>query len=348
MPFAGYSMPVQYAGGIVHEHRHTRENAGLFDVSHMGQLVIDASVTALETLVPGDLSALGEFEQRYTILTNTAGGIIDDLMFTRMPDHWSVVVNAAFKDADVAHLRTALAGVGSVALLQDRALLALQGPRAAAVLSAYCPQAGSLDFMAALVGEVAGVECVVNRCGYTGEDGFEVACAAGDAERLARALLTHEHVEAIGLGARDSLRLEAGLCLSGTDIDATTTPVEAALGWLVARKYRGQNPAPALFPGAEIILRQLPDRSARVRIGLKPNGRVPLRGDTLLTDEHGAQVGRITSGTYGASVGHPVAMGYVDRAFARPGTSLLVSIRGRTHSVEVAALPFIAHRYYKP
>jgi aminomethyltransferase len=347
VPFAGYAMPLQYPHGIVHEHLHTRASAGLFDVSHMGQVFIDAPAAALEALVPGDLAALPDYRQRYTVLTNERGGIIDDLMIMRLPGRWYAVVNAAFRDSDRAHLAQALAGTGTVTLAEDRALLALQGPAAAAVLAAHCPRAAALPFMAALEDAVAGVACLLTRSGYTGEDGFEIACAADDGERLARALAADPRVEPVGLGARDSLRLEAGLCLSGTDIDPTTNPVEAGLGWLVAKKYRGAQPEPARFPGADRILRALPAGSRRVRVGLKPAGRVPLRGGTALSDAAGDEVGRITSGSFGPTAGHPVAMGYVERRLDISGTALTVSIRGRTHAVEVAALPFVPHRYFR-
>ena len=348
MPFAGYAMPVQYVHGIVHEHQHTRASAGLFDVSHMGQLIIEAPASALELFVPGDIDALADFRQRYTVLTSATGGIIDDLMITRLPGRWLAVVNAAFKHTDLDHLRAGLAGAGTVTPQSDRALLALQGPAAALVLAAHCAQATALHFLSMFEGDVAGIACLVSRCGYTGEDGFEIACAADDAEQLARTLLSDSRVEPVGLGARDTLRLEAGLCLSGTDIDETTTPAQADLGWLVARKYRGEHPQPAQFPGADRILRELRDGTPRVRAGLQPTGRIPLRGGALVTDAAGCEVGTITSGSFGPSVGHPVAMGYVDRGCARPGTALSIAIRGRLHDVAVSALPFVPHRYYKP
>ncbi len=344
--FAGYALPVQYAGGIKHEHLHTRASAGLFDVSHMGQIAIAADAAALETVVPGEIEALGAWRQRYSVLTNDAGGIIDDLMVTRLPDSFFVVVNAAFKSAVLAHLRARL-GAERVTLLEERALLALQGPAAAAVLDALGVATASLPFMAARECDIAGVHCLVNRCGYTGEDGFEIALAAGDAAMLARRLLEDARVEPIGLGARDSLRLEAGLCLSGTDIDATTTPAVADLAWVVARKYR-EGRADARFPGADVVLNELAAGVPRRRVGLRPRGRAPVRGGAVLHDAGGAEVGRITSGGFGPSVEHPIAMGYVDSGLAAPGTVLAVNLRGRTHEVEVTALPFVAHRYFKP
>ena len=347
VPFAGYSMPVQYARGIKHEHTQTRERAGLFDVSHMGQLSIRGPHAALEDLVPSDIESLALFQQRYTVLTNEGGGILDDLMVTRLPERLFAVVNAAHKEGDFEHLSKCLAGTCDLEPHDDRALLALQGPAAAGVLAAVCDQAGALEFMTAAECAIAGIDCLVNRSGYTGEDGFEISVAANDAERLARLLLSNAQVEPVGLGARDSLRLEAGLCLSGTDIDATTTPVEAGLSWLIAKKYRGNAAVSAKFPGAPRILRQVHDGAERTRVGLRPQGRIPLRGDTSLRNDHGDEVGRITSGSFGPTAGHPVAMGYVDREQAEKGTVLEVTIRERVHAVEVAALPFVPHRYHR-
>ncbi len=347
VPFAGYSMPVQYAGGIKHEHTHTREHAGLFDVSHMGQISIRGPLTALEDLVPGDIESLTVGQQRYTVLTNANGGIVDDLMVTRLPERLFAVVNAAYKETDYALLSACLDSACVIDLHEDRALLALQGPAASSVLTAVCEQAGALAFMMAAEGVIDGIDCLVNRSGYTGEDGFEISVAAGDADPLARVLLANAEVEPVGLGARDSLRLEAGLCLSGTDIDATTTPVEAGLSWLIAKKYRRSDPVPAKFPGAPIILQQIRDGVQRTRVGLRPQGRIPLRGGTAVMNDRGDEVGRISSGSFGPTVGHPVAMGYVDRELAAEGTVLEVSIRERAHAVEVSALPFVAHRYHR-
>ncbi len=346
VPFAGYAMPLQYDGGIREEHLHTRRAAGLFDVSHMGQITIEGDLDQLETLVAGDIAGLPLWRQRYSLLTNADGGIRDDLMITRLPERLFVVANAAFKHDDLAHLAAGLGAACRVSLAEDRALLALQGPAAAAVLGALEPELATLPFMAARECRLAGSTCLVNRCGYTGEDGFEIALAAADAEDLARRLLADERVAPVGLGARDSLRLEAGLCLSGTDIDATTTPIAADLAWTVARKYRDGS-TPARFPGAGVVLEQLTSGTPRVRVGLAPLGRVPLRAATELVDTAGHVVGTVTSGSFGASVGHPVAMGYVERACARPGTRLEVSIRDRRHEVEVRALPFVPHRYYR-
>jgi aminomethyltransferase len=311
----------------------------------MGQIVIEASAEALEALVPSDLAGLPAYRQRYSVLTNESGGIIDDLMIIRLPGSWLAVVNAAFKESDLAHLCAGLGGNGTARLATDRALLALQGPAAASVLTEHCRDAASLPFMAAQSAAVAGIECLVTRCGYTGEDGFELACDANDAERLARLLLLDERVAAIGLGARDTLRLEAGLCLSGTDIDATTSVVAAGLGFTVAKKYRGNTPAAVAFPGSDTVLRELRTGTPRVRVGLRPVGRIPLHGGTAVHDADGRAVGRVTSGSFGPTLGHPVAMAYLDRDLALTGTLLSVTIRGRQHAVEVAALPFVAHRY---
>ncbi|MEQ9061909.1 MAG: glycine cleavage system aminomethyltransferase GcvT [Gammaproteobacteria bacterium] len=345
VPFAGYLMPLQYAG-IREEHLHTRAQAALFDVSHMGQIVIEGALDALETLVPGDIVGLATWRQRYTLLTNSEGGIRDDLMVTRLPDRLFVVANAACKEADHAHLVAGLGDACAVHLADDRALLALQGPAAAAVLAELDDELATLPFMAARACRLAGHDCLVNRCGYTGEDGFEIALDASGAEALARQLLADARVAPAGLGARASLRLEAGLCLSGTDIDATTSPVAADLAWTLARKYRDGSAMPR-FPGAAAIMAELAAGAPRVRVGLRPDGRIPLRGGTELADTAGRSVGIVTSGSFGASAGHPVAMGYVERALAAPGTRLEVTIRERRHAVEVCALPFVPHRYYR-
>lgn len=344
--FAGYAMPVQYPAGIVQEHLHTRAQASLFDVSHMGQIVVAGPADALEALVPSDIAALEVGQQRYTLLTNGAGGILDDLMVARLPDHYLLVVNAACKDADHAHLVQGLGDACRVRLCSDRALLALQGPAAADVLSTFAREPAALPFMGVRECRLGGIDCVVSRSGYTGEDGFEIALPAAVAEAFARRLLDDARVAPAGLGARDSLRLEAGLCLSGTDFDVTTTPAAAALGWVVARKYRDSS-VPARFPGAATVLAELAQGAARLRVGLRLRGRAPLRGGCALVHDR-REVGRVTSGTFGPSAGHPVAMGYVERALAAPGTVLEATIRERTHAVEVCALPFVPHRYHRP
>ena len=344
--FAGYAMPLQYGRGIIAEHLHVRNNAGLFDVSHMGQLRLSGNNAeqALERLVTGDISTLGAYRQCYTLLTNEQGGIIDDLMVTRATDGLFLVVNAACRDTDHAYLRQALGHEHRVDMLSDRALLALQGPQAAAALGRLLPECRTMPFLSALETELDGMPVFINRCGYTGEDGFEISVANAHAARLAAALLQQQEVELIGLGARDSLRLEAGLCLYGHDIDAVTTPVEAGLSWVIAKKYRDGG-APARFPGAADILGMTP---GNLRCGFRVQGRAPVREGTRILDARGQAVGRITSGGFGPSVGAPVAMGYVPREYAVAGTELQVEIRGRSHSIRVAELPFIKHRYYRP
>jgi aminomethyltransferase len=343
VPFAGYDMPVQYPPGILKEHLHTRAQAGLFDVSHMGQVRIEGADAArrLEALVPGDLQALNPGRMRYTQFTDERAGILDDLMVTRFADHLFLVVNAACKKADIAHLRKHLGG--AVKPLDDRALIALQGPAAAAILVRHAPEAAALAFMAGAYLKVAGLPCFVTRSGYTGEDGFEISCPAAEGETLARKLLAEPGAMAVGLGARDSLRLEAGLCLYGHDIDATTTPVEAALTWSISKRRRAEGG----FPGAAVVQQQLRDGPKRLRVGIRPEGRAPAREGTELTDASGAAVGKITSGGFGPSVNAPVAMGYVAAAHAREGTRVQAVVRGKPLPARVAALPFAPHRYHR-
>jgi aminomethyltransferase len=345
VPFAGYEMPVQYPSGILQEHLHTRSQAGLFDVSHMGQLrVVGAgSASGLERLVPGDFLALAPLHMRYTLLLNDGGGILDDLLATRLDDGFFLVVNAACKDADFAHLRDHLAGAATVELIGDRALLALQGPAAAAVLSRYLDGVGRLGFMTAVETKIDGRICVVTRSGYTGEDGFEISLPAKDASAVAEMLLAEPEVQPIGLGARNSLRLEAGLCLYGHDIDETTTPVEAGLAWTIGRRRR----AGGGFPGAAVVLRQLAEGAPRRRVGIRPDGRAPAREDTPIVDAAGVRIGRVTSGGYGPSVGGPIAMGYVDRGQAAEGTAVQLLVRDVPRAARVVRLPFISHRYYR-
>ncbi|MBX9607721.1 MAG: glycine cleavage system aminomethyltransferase GcvT [Gammaproteobacteria bacterium] len=343
VPFAGYALPVQYRGGIKHEHLATRARAGLFDVSHMGQVVVRGAPAALERLVPSDIAGLALGQQRYTLFTSAQGGVLDDLMVTRFADRLHLVVNAAFKDIDLAHLRAGLPDC-EVEPLEDQALLALQGPAAARVLAALAPEAAALAFMKGSATTLDGVPVLVHRCGYTGEDGFEIAMRAEHAERVARRLLANPEVEPCGLGARDSLRLEAGLCLSGADLDANTSPVEAALAWTIARRHRAA-PGAAEFPGAARILGELVDGPLRRRVGLRVQGRVPVRAGAELCDADGQACGVVTSGGFGPSLDAPIAMGYVRTALATPGTRLTVAIRNTEHVVEVQALPFVPHRY---
>ncbi len=347
VPFAGYAMPVQYVGGIKHEHLHARRAAGLFDVSHMGQISLRGTLAALEALVLGDVAGLAVGQQRYSLLTTDAGGIIDDLMITRFADHLHLVVNAAYKDSDFAHLAQGLGSQCELEAHPELALLALQGPTAAAALDALCPAAGALLFMQGCATSIEGIAVLVHRCGYTGEDGFEIAVANEAAEDLARLLLAQPGVEACGLGARDSLRLEAGLCLSGADIDAGITPSEAGLNWTIARKYLRDDASAARFPGHARILDEARHGAARARVGIRIRGRVPVRASAELHDDSGRVVGVITSGGFGPSLDAPVAMGYVERALAVPGSVLAVTIRNAEHRVDVVALPFVPHRYKK-
>jgi aminomethyltransferase len=344
--FAGYEMPVQYPLGVLKEHIFTRDSAGLFDVSHMGHVVLRGPdvAKALETLVPVDVVGLAEGRQRYALFTNEAGGIEDDLMIANRGDHLFLVVNAACKDADVARLRAALEPYGiTVKLLTNRALLALQGPQAEAVLADHCPAICDMRFMDVETLPIAGAECWVSRSGYTGEDGFEISVPNAAAEDLAKTLLADPRVEAIGLGARDSLRLEGGLCLYGQDLDGQTTPTESGLGWAIQKVRRTGGARAGGFPGAARILAELVEGTARRRVGLLPEGRAPLRaGVALFHDQDGGDaVGEVTSGGFGPTVGGPVSMGYVPAACAEIGQLLWAELRGKRVPVRVAKLPFV-------
>ncbi|MDF1791934.1 MAG: glycine cleavage system aminomethyltransferase GcvT [Thalassobaculaceae bacterium] len=341
VPFAGYDMPVQFPLGVLGEHKHTRAKAGLFDVSHMGQVRVDGDRAArmLETLVPGDIAGLTAGRMRYTQFTDADGGILDDLMVTHGGDHLFVVVNAACKGQDIALMREAFGD--TLTELADRALLALQGPMAVDVLAALAPQAADLTFMTGAAMDVAGQPCFVTRSGYTGEDGYEISVPADGADALARKLLEHADVEAIGLGARDSLRLEAGLCLYGHDIDTTTSPVEAALTWSIGKRRREEGG----FPGAARIQKEIAEGTTRKRVGLRPEGRAPAREGTEIVDADGTPVGRVTSGGFGPSVEGPVAMGYVARDHAAIGTSLSLMVRGKPLPATVVKMPFVTPGY---
>jgi aminomethyltransferase len=345
VPFAGYEMPVQYPSGILAEHLHTRSQAGLFDVSHMGQIRLAGAgcVTAIERLVPGDIEALAPQRMRYTLLLNEAGGILDDLMAMRLPDGLFLVVNAARKEADLAHLHDCLGSSASVEPLANRALLALQGPAAPSVLSRFIEGITQLRFMSAAEVTIGGLQCLVTRSGYTGEDGFEISMPAAEAEGFARRLIAESEVLPIGLGARDSLRLEAGLCLYGHDIDETTTPVEADLTWTIGKRRRAEGG----FPGAATILRQLAEGTSRKRVGIRPDGRVPAREDTEIVDDVGNRLGKVTSGGFGPSVGGPVAMGYVESTHAADGAALQLLVRRAARPARVVCLPFVPTRYYR-
>ena len=352
VPFAGYEMPVQYALGVMKEHLHTRAAAGLFDVSHMGQVLVrheagyGGAARAMEALVPVSLLGLGEKRQRYGFFTNDRGGISDDLMLTNRGDHLFVVVNAACKAADLAHMRAGLPDC-EVAEVTDRALLALQGPAAAEVLDPVAPGCDIMKFLDTGLFSSDYGELWVSRSGYTGEDGYEISVHVDHAERLARDLLAHDAVEPVGLGARDSLRLEAGLCLYGHDIDADTTPVEAGLAWAIQKVRRRGGDREGGFPGAGLILDQLENGVSRLRVGLRPEGRAPMRGGTPLfaAETGGEPIGRVTSGGFGPTVGAPVAMGYVPASHSAPGTTLYGELRGKRLAVTVADLPFTPTRF---
>ncbi len=354
VPFAGYDMPVQYAPGVMKEHLHTRASAGLFDVSHMGQIAlrpksgkVEDAALALERLVPQDIVSVAPGRQRYAQFTNAAGGLLDDLMVANFGDHLFLVVNGACKADDEAHLRQHLADTCSIDVLVDRALIALQGPKAASVLAKFCAEAPAMRFMDAGPHQVNGVACFVSRSGYTGEDGFEISIPAAQAEALVTRLLDDPDVMPIGLGARDSLRLEAGLCLYGHDIDATTTPVEAALEWSVQKSRRSGGARAGGFPGADIILAQFEQGASRRRVGLKPEGRAPVReGAPLFADANSADpIGTVTSGGFGPSLNAPIAMGYLPTSHAVIGDMVFADVRGQRLPLSVSEMPFVPHNY---
>lgn len=360
VPFAGYDMPVQYPSGVLAEHLHTREKAGLFDVSHMGQAFLrvegagsgdeahERVAAAIETIVPGDIKGLRPGQIRYTLLLNEQGGILDDLMVTRplLADQQGtlvLVVNAATKDADFAHIESSLAGRATLHRADDRALIALQGPAAEAVMRSFAPAAADLGFMELSWFEVEGAPVMISRSGYTGEDGFEISVPNDRVVEFARTLLAHPDVKPIGLGARDSLRLEAGLCLYGHDIDETTTPIEAALGWVIPKRRREEGG----FPGASVILDQIGNGAGRKRVGLLPEGKAPAREGTAIVDGAGNHIGTITSGGFGPTAGGPVAMGYVDTDHAKIGTEVALIVRGVPRPAKVASMPFIEKRFHR-
>jgi aminomethyltransferase len=354
VPFAGYDMPVQYPAGVLKEHLHTRTSAGLFDVSHMGQLAlrpksgkVEDAAHALERLVPQDVVAVTAGRQRYAQFTNEGGGILDDLMVANFGDHLFLVVNAACKAEDEALLRAQLSDACIIEPLADRALVALQGPKAVAVLAKHCADAATMRFMDAGPRKVMGLDCFVSRSGYTGEDGFEISVPAADAEGFANALLADDAVTLIGLGARDSLRLEAGLCLYGHDIDPTTTPVEADLVWSIQKSRRNGGARAGGFPGADKILAQIENGTSRQRVGLKPEGRAPVRdGAQLFADASSSEpLGSVTSGSFGPSIGAPIAMGYLPTPHAAIGGTVFAEVRGQRLPLCVSNLPFVPHSY---
>ncbi len=350
VPFAGYEMPVQYKDGILKEHLQVRSAAGLFDVSHMGQAALigpdhETTARALEALIPAEVQRLGVGRQRYSVLLNDAGGILDDLIFGRAPTPGviNLVVNAACKEADYAHIAARLPSAVRLERRDDRALLALQGPAAVSVAAEFSPALARLEFMSFAEVDFGGVEAVVSRSGYTGEDGFEISLPASKAPQLARAILADPRVQPIGLGARDSLRLEAGLCLYGHDLDETTSPVEGAIGFAIGKRRRSEGG----FPGAERILRELKDGPSRVRVGIRLEGRAPAREGAIVVDADGAEIGVLTSGGFGPSVGGPIAMGYVAANFSAPGTPVSVIVRGAALPARIAVTPFVEHRYFR-
>jgi aminomethyltransferase len=351
VPFAGYEMPLQYADGILAEHAHVRGAAGLFDVSHMGQAFLvgpdhETTARALEALVPADIAGIAPGQQRYTQFLNQDGGILDDLMVTRSGDPAEdgvlmLIVNAARKAVDFAHLAAGLPGNVKLLRADHRALIALQGPQAAEVLTRHARAAAAMPFMTAQSLSFDGIDCHVSRSGYTGEDGFEISVRATRVVAVVERLLDDTRVKLAGLGARDSLRLEAGLCLYGHDIDETTSPVEAALAWSIQRRRREAGG----FPGADRVQRELTDGPARRRVGLRPEGRTPARDGAEIRGADGARIGTVTSGGFGPTVGGPIAMGYVPPQFAEPGTPVTLIVREKELPASVAALPFVPHRY---
>ncbi|MCG6346217.1 glycine cleavage system aminomethyltransferase GcvT [Vibrio fluvialis] len=350
VPFAGYDMPVQYALGVKKEHLHTREAAGLFDVSHMGQLRLhgEGAAAALETLVPVDVVDLAEGKQRYAFFTNEQGGILDDLMVANLGDHLFVVVNAACKEQDINHLQAHLPSGVELEIIDDRALLALQGPKAAEVLARLQPAVADMLFMDIQQVQIDDIDCIVSRSGYTGEDGYEISVPADKAETLARTLTAFDEVEWIGLGARDSLRLECGLCLYGHDLDETTTPVEASLLWAIQPVRRTGGAREGGFPGADIILSQIATKDvSRKRVGLVGQTKAPVREGTELFDAEGAKIGIVTSGTAGPTAGIPVSMAYVRADLSAIGTEVFAEVRGKMLPMLVEKMPFVPQRYYR-
>jgi aminomethyltransferase len=351
--FAGYEMPVQYPMGVLKEHLHTRAAAGLFDVSHMGQIVlrakrgdVDEAAGALERLVPMDVLGLAVGRQRYAYFTNEAGGILDDLMIARFPDSLLLICNAARKTADEAHLRDALSDCCDIEVL-DSALIALQGPSAESALAPLASNVSSMRFMDARETSIMGAKCIATRSGYTGEDGFEISIPSSSAREIVETLLAQPNVAPIGLGARDSLRLEAGLCLYGADLDEATTPVEGGLAWAIQKARRRDGSRAGGFPGADVILNQLDAGAARRRVGLRPEGRAPVRGGALLfaADDGGEPLGRVTSGGFGPSVDAPIAMGYLPASLSTIGARIYVELRGKRQPATIVALQFVKPRY---
>ena len=340
--FAGWEMPVQYPMGIMGEHKQCREKAALFDVSHMGQVILRGENVGekLETLCPQAYATLKEGKARYGFFTNEDGGIMDDLIVSNAGDHYFVVVNAALRHQDIPHMQANLDGV-EVTEIFDRALVAVQGPKAEDVVGALCPAARELKFMETTVADIDGVECRISRLGYTGEDGYEISIPEADAIRISKLFLAHDDCEPAGLGARDSLRLEAGLCLYGNDIDQSTSPIEASLSWAIQKRRKEEGG----FPGAARIQKELAEGPSKKLVGIKPEGRAPARQGVEVQSEGGDTLGTITSGSFGPTVGGPVAMGYVAADHAAPGTKVNLIIRGKAQPAEITALPFVTQNY---
>ncbi|MEY2993505.1 MAG: hypothetical protein RL357_440 [Pseudomonadota bacterium] len=351
VPFAGYRMPVQYPDGLMAEHLHTRKAAGLFDVSHMGQLLLKGpeAAQALERLLPIDVIGLGLHKQRYGLLLNDQGGILDDLMCVNRGDDLFLIVNGACKDQDIAHIQARIGGQCDVVPLPDQALLALQGPQAVTALSRLNTAVTDLVFMSGAAVDLLGVACYVTRSGYTGEDGFEISVPAAHATQLAQALLEQPEVKPIGLGARNSLRLEAGLCLYGNDIDINTTPVEAGLAWAIQKVRRSGGDRVGGFPGADLILAQLDGQAPllKKRVGLQALQRIPVREHTEVQSITGEAIGEVTSGLLGPSVDSPIAMAYLTPEHAEIGSTVNAIVRGKAVPMTVVPMPFTPNRYYR-
>lgn len=342
VPFSGYLLPVHYGKGTLYEHQHCRNHAGFFDISHMGQCLVlgDDAVYGLEKLIPGNITGLKVGEQKYTVLTNNDGGVMDDIIITRIESGLMIIVNAACKDKDFKYLYSHLSGLCCFNELNGQALFALQGPAAASVMERFSEQAAKLSFMHACGTYINGIKCNISRSGYTGEDGFEILVGNHYAEQLARALLAEDEVEPIGLAARDTLRLEAGLCLYGHELSESITPVEAGLQWLFKRSH-------TQFPGADIILAQLQQGPERIRAGLLVNSKMPVREGNVIYSNEDLAIGYVTSGSFSPSLGQPVAMALLDRSFADVGTKLYAKVRDHDVPVTVTPLPFIPHRYHR-
>ena len=349
VPFAGYEMPINYTGGIIEEHLHTRESAGLFDVSHMGQLIItgDNIAEQLEALMPIDLEALKVHQMTYSTLTNSDGGIIDDLIITRWDENtFFVVVNAACKHQDIEHFKQHLPNA-QIDVLEQQGLLALQGPRAVDVIAQLAPEAPNLHFMNGSSVNLNGVDCYITRSGYTGEDGFEISIDAQSCSVVAEALLANQSVRWVGLGARDSLRLEAGLCLYGHDMNTATSPVEASLLWSISKSRRAGGKKQGGFLGAEQILNHIAAGASQKRVGFVVDGRAPVREGAEITDQNGQQIGTITSGGFSPSLQMPIAMGYIATEFSAKGSQVNAVVRGKSRPITVSTLPLVPQRYYR-